>query len=380
MLYFCLMQLSNPFLISGYHTPNEFCDRENETQRLREGILNGRNLTLISWRRMGKTGLIDHTFHLMNKEKDHSFFYVDLLPTLSLADFIREFSKSVIGKLDSPSSKIIKKIGTLLSHLRPTITYDNLTGEPSILFDFVKSGNEQNTLEQIFNYLDSQKNKIVIALDEFQQILKYPEQNTEALLRSHIQKSKNISFIFSGSRKHLLEAMFRDSGRPFYNSTEILFLEKINSEEYCNFINKKFKEGGTKITSEVIDQILEWCRYHTWFVQYVCNRLYSLSRDEIDVTILHQMMVTILEENEPGYYGYRNLITAFQWKVLNAIAVEKKLSEPNGKAFLTKYQLGAASSVSLAIEALLDKELIFRENEIFYVYDVFLARWMERKY
>ncbi|MBL0339761.1 MAG: AAA family ATPase [Bacteroidetes bacterium] len=266
-----------------------------------------------------------------------------------------------------------------MSHLRPTITYDNLTGEPSILFDFVDAGNEENTLEQIFNYLESQNKKIVIALDEFQQILKYSEQNTEALLRSFIQRSKNILFIFSGSRKHLLEAMFRDSGRPFYNSTEMLFLEKINTDAYHPFISKKFKEGGKKIAPEQIDQLLEWCRVHTWYVQYVCNRLYSLPKNVIDVNILHQMMVTILEENEPGYYGYRNLLTSFQWKVLNAIAQEKNLTEPNGKKFLTKYQLGAASSVSLAIEALLDKELIYRENDIFNVYDVFLSRWMERK-
>lgn len=370
---------SNPFLINGYNSPNEFCDRETESHRMREALRNGRNLTLISWRRMGKTGLIHHTFHLMGKEKDFSFFYVDLLPTLSLADFIREFSKAVLGKLDSPSSKIIKKIGTLLSHLRPTITYDNLTGEPSILFDFVESGTEKNTLEQIFTYLDSQNKKIVIALDEFQQILKYSETTTEALLRSLIQRTNNITFIFAGSRKHLLEAMFRDAGRPFYNSTEILFLEKIDAEEYRQFIRKKFKEGGKKISIETIEQLLEWCRNHTWYVQYVCNRLYSLSKNDIDLNILHQMMVTILNENEPGYYGYRNLITSFQWKVLNAIAQEKTLTEPNGKAFLTKYQLGAASSVSLAIAALLDKELIYRENEIFYVYDVFLSRWMERK-
>ena len=54
---------TNPFLITGYQGPDYFCDREKETASLMSALKNGRNITLISPRRMGKTGLIKNVFY-----------------------------------------------------------------------------------------------------------------------------------------------------------------------------------------------------------------------------------------------------------------------------------------------------------------------------
>ena len=76
---------ANPFLLTGYISPDYFCDREQETQKLISALKNGRNLTLISPRRMGKTGLIRHVFYRMRSEKQAKCYYVDLYKTDSLA-------------------------------------------------------------------------------------------------------------------------------------------------------------------------------------------------------------------------------------------------------------------------------------------------------
>lgn len=54
--------VTNPFVLYGYENPEFFCDREEETKNMLSSLYNGRNITLISPRRLGKTGLILHAF------------------------------------------------------------------------------------------------------------------------------------------------------------------------------------------------------------------------------------------------------------------------------------------------------------------------------
>ena len=192
--------IENPFLITGYESPRYFCDRENETKDLIETLRNGRNISLTSPRRMGKSALIKHTYYqLRQQEPGITTIYIDLYPTESLADFTKAFASAVLGQLDSNPVKVLKKAATLFKGLRPYYSADAVTGQPKIGLDFV-AGSEVHTLEQVFSYLKSSGKTCHIAFDEFQQIRYYPEQNIEALLRSHIQDLHNVHFIFSGSQ------------------------------------------------------------------------------------------------------------------------------------------------------------------------------------
>ena len=78
-------QVGNPFIVAGYAGPEYFCDREQESATLKQYLENGNNVTLISPRRMGKTGLIHHVFNQIRKEDPSALtVYVDLMPTDSL--------------------------------------------------------------------------------------------------------------------------------------------------------------------------------------------------------------------------------------------------------------------------------------------------------
>ena len=74
------MKPYNPFLVYGYNSPEYFCDREKETDKMISALLNERNLTLISPRRMGKTGLIKNVFYQMKREDNPNaaYFYMDI--------------------------------------------------------------------------------------------------------------------------------------------------------------------------------------------------------------------------------------------------------------------------------------------------------------
>ena len=236
-------RINNPFLITGYESPEYFCDRIKETEDLLETLRNGRNITLTSPRRLGKTGLIKHIYYLLKQQdaKVHAT-YIDLYPTESLYDFTQAFASAVLGQLDSNPVKVLKKIATIFKGFRPNLTVDQVTGQPKIGLD-IALGAEPGTLEQVFKYLKQSGKTCFIAFDEFQQISNYPEQNVEAMLRSYIQDLHNVHFIFSGSQAHILGEMFLSPKRPFYQSTSEKTIGTIGENVYYDFAASFFRSG-----------------------------------------------------------------------------------------------------------------------------------------
>ena len=154
-------------------------------------------------------------------------------------------------------------------------------------------------------------------------------------------------------------------------------LERIPGKEYGEFIISKFEKGKKKISNGTTAKILEICRLHTYYVQFLCNRLYGLKDKTITDSLVQNTLESILKENEPVYINYRNLLTDYQWKVLTAIAIEGNAKLITSKNFIAKHNLGTPSSVHSAVKALLIKEMIYKEEDDYFIYDVFLERWLE---
>ena len=139
------MKPNNPFLIAGYHSPEFFCDRKAESSTILEALYNGRNITLIAPRRMGKTGLIHHVFYQLKEQKsDVVTLYMDIYSTQSLGDFVRLFANTVLGQLDSVPQKALNRIGQFIRSCRPVFTFDEITGTPKVTVD-VSPTEEEST-------------------------------------------------------------------------------------------------------------------------------------------------------------------------------------------------------------------------------------------
>jgi hypothetical protein len=270
----------------------------------------------------------------------------------------------------------MQKIARLLSGIRAKLTINDITGAPEIEVDYSTRQEAEKSLSQVFYYLSQQNVKFVVALDEFQQITSYPEKNTEALLRSHIQHLNNVYFIFSGSNKRLLTSMFADHARPFYQSSDFLHLGKLNVDVYSRFIHEKFAEHGKSIALPLVKELVEYYQVHTFYVQYFFNKLYGNSGRRVRQEDVEYTRNLILDERDYIYYGYRNLLTSYQFSLLKAIAREGGVSKPNATECITKYNLNQGSSVNRALTTLGDKEMVLVENDTYYVYDVFFAKWL----
>lgn len=372
------MKPNNPFLIAGYHSPEFFCDRKAETATILEALHNGRNVTLIAPRRMGKTGLIRHAFYNLKAQKsDIVTLYMDIYPTQSLGDFVRLFANTVLGQLDSVPQKALSRIAQFIRSCRPVFTFDEMTGAPQVTVD-VSPTEEERTLKEIFDYLGSSEKRCYIAIDEFQQIAEYPEKGVEALLRSYIQFLPNVNFIFAGSKQHVMQEMFASSKRPFYQSTQLLTIGMINRGEYADFAMGHFAGNNLQLPRKVFDTVYDKFDGHTWYIQNVLNRLYGYNRD-VEIGLVSYAVEQIVTEQSYSYEGLLKAYPVGHVRLLKAIAKEGCVKEALAGDFISKYRLRAASSVSAALKKLIGNELVYQTADGYIIYDRFMGEWLRNQ-
>jgi AAA+ ATPase superfamily predicted ATPase len=291
----------NPFPTTKYLGPHYFCDRKDESEQLIRNISGQQSTTLVSIRRMGKTGLIKHVFHKLSKK--YITIYVDILSTENLETFLNTLSSSVLASV-SQRSNIGQKIWSFFKSLNVSISFDQLNGSPSVSFN-LKEDESKVQIKSIFDLLDQQNKPVVIAIDEFQQITRYPEKNVDAFLRTVIQQLKNVVFIFSGSQQQIITELFANPAKPFFRSTSFIHLSEIQLKTYQDFIIRKFKTGKKTIKHDTAEEILKWTRQHTYYVQLLCNRIYNLTNDRIDSKVWKSEADRLLKEQNLMFFTYR---------------------------------------------------------------------------
>lgn len=370
--------LTNPFIYQGYESPKYFCDREVETKTLLSHLKNGRNVTLISPRRIGKTGLIKNTFyHLKEQEKDATCLYIDIFATKNLHDFVELLGVMVINEIVRKNASFIEKTISFFSALRPVLSMDPLTGEPSVSIT-VEPSKEDITIQSIFNYLNDSEQEVYIAIDEFQQIAEYPEKGTEALLRSYIQFAQHVHFIFSGSKFHLMAEIFGSPKHPFYQSTEMMGLKPLDSDVYYDFCLQFFKEKGDNIEKDIFEYLYNMFEGHTWYIQCIMNRLYEANTNVESTEQVNAAILSILAGREPQFESLSQFFTDNQFSLLKAIAKEGIVAQPTAGRFIKSHNLSGASSTKAALKVLEDKELVYRKPEGYIIYDRFMDLWLKR--
>lgn len=370
----------NPFVINGYTGDKFFCDREKETAMLEDYIANGINVTLISPRRIGKTGLVEHLFQQKDIIEKYQCFLVDIFATKDINEMVQQLGKAIIKGLSSKGERAMKSFMQAVKSPRPVMSFD-FSGNPSWSIASGEPVQAEQTLDEIFHYLANSNKPCIVAIDEFQTIAEYPDTKTEALLRTYVQHCPNARFIFSGSKRTMMTEMFTKHSRPFYQSTTLMNVPKLDREVYADFACHLFSDYGKNIGREVVYDVYDRFEGITWYLQRVMNKLFSFTSegDVCDAKYATKAIDHILDENSAAYESLLYQIPPKQKALLMAIISDGKAQSITSSAFIRKHSLPSASSVQAAIKGLVEKEFVTNENGIYETYDKFFALWLLRR-
>lgn len=370
------MKLPNPFPVFGYFGPTYFCDRCEETRKLCEALTNGRNVALVAPRRLGKTGLIHHALRELEAQKIAKGVYLDIFAVKTLPEFVQAFTRAVFSALETRLERATRAAGAFLNACRPVVSIDSVTGSPTLSFT-VDGRNAERTLADVFAYLKTREELVVIALDEFQQVAEFPEKGAEALLRSYIQFLPNVRFVFAGSKDHLMSEMFLMANRPFYKSTQNLSLVAIDERVYWKFAAQFFRKDGRVLSEAAFAFAYRMVDGVTWEMQSILNRLWTRQIEGDGLSSVRSVVADILAENEDEYAGLMATLTVNEAKVLREVARHRRVKAPTGIDFVSAVGL-SPSSVKLAVENLSKRQHLYRAADGLLVYDRFFGLWLSR--
>ena len=373
--------MKNPFQYGNIVGEDSFCNRKKEIAELKRVIENSGRAFVYSERRFGKTSLVKLVLAALPQNR-HITVYVDLWPTDGEQSFVTVLAKAVTESTSKTMEKAIEAAKKLFSHLAPSMTVND-QGKPVVTFGIGKSSKLDAELSEVLQAADkiseSGKKKVVIVFDEFQQILEYQSDLVERELRSIIQGQKNVSYIFLGSRKHVVQKMFLDKSRPLYRAATHFPLGPIKEEDWSPFIRERFTIARKSISDEQIRKVCRSTEGHPFYTQHLCHALWELCEPNraVNDELITQAINTLLARENHAYTILWESLTKNQQRFLKGLASESSAAKPFSSEFISKYQLGTPSSTQRAVQTLLERDIIDHENGSFVVLDRFFRLWIQ---
>ncbi len=371
----------NPFVTTGYFGAKYFCDRVQETEDMTELLTNGNNIALVSPRRYGKTDLIRHCFAQKEIKENYHTFIIDIYSTQSLAEMTDRMGKVILEELKNKGEKAWGRFLNTLTSLKTGISYD-AAGIPTWSVELGDIRNPANTLDEIFKYLQNADRPCLVAIDEFQQILKYEDKNVEAAIRTYVQYCTNAHFVFSGSQREMMGAMFTSSSRPFYQSATIINLHRLPEDKYSEFCCALFEDSGKHLDGDVVPALYDKFDGTTFYLQKMMNVLFmkTAKGEHCYTKNIQEALNYLLDFSSDTYEDLLYQLPEKQKQILLVISREGKARNITSSAFIKKYSLTSASSASSAVKGLLDRGLLSCKRGIYQVYDLFLDIWIRERY
>lgn len=364
----------NPFVFDRLTLGSDFCGRTKEISVMTKYLDNGVNVLLYSKRRYGKSTLIKEVFKEHIKEKTLTI-YIDLFDIIDEVDFAKALyigiSRSLTFdiKLALQTAKKIFNKATFSASM-------NYKGEFSVKPSLASRDYKElieDAINGLLQYLESKKMRAVIAFDEFQQIAEIKNVKLDAYLRKFMQDNKEISYIFSGSKQHMLTALFTLHKSPLYQMATSMELEGIDEEEFLNYVNQRLPND---ISKEVFNYLYVLCEGESKFIQQVAWHLYYLDINDIEIEDIDSVVNKILDEANGEYRVQLDLLSKNQKDAL------KLITQNEGRGVYTKEALNGRSkgSVQSAINTLLIKELLYIENDVYRINGIKFELWCKREW
>ncbi|ACO03139.1 MAG TPA: ATP-binding protein [Persephonella sp.] len=368
----------NPFYFGGTVSNEDFCNRERELEELKRDIFSGINILLYSPRRFGKSSLLLRLKEQLENE-GIKVILLDLFPVVDEKDFINRYFDETIKTLLSRKEKVIQTLKEL-TNLNFSVS-STLKPDGSVTFSVSFSSKEKKTvlkeiLEIPFLYATKNNANVAVIFDEFQEVENLGlEKEIRTVIQNH---GRNVSYVFSGSKKSVLTQIFSNKSRPFYKSVKKFPLKEIPLEEWIPFIQNKFEKTGKKIDEEIIKEVFCICRGFPYYIQHICYVLWEVSKEKVKKEDLDYAINLVLEREEDSFWEEWSNLPPTQKKAL------KIITYTNGKNIYSKNTLSefeiTASHLKRAIEQLQKKDIITKERNTYQIIDPIMELWIKKNF
>jgi len=359
-----------------------FIGRERETKRLLDNFKGGINVILMSPRRLGKTSLVKHVCNKLDN-KDIITVYLDIFGCKSEYDFYNKLTAEVLKQTASKSELWFEEAKEFLYRLTPKISF---SPEPNSDFSISlgitpKTHTPEEVLQMAETIAIKRKKRIVICIDEFQQIGEMANsKQIQARLRTVWQHQKHVSYCLFGSKHHLMSSIFLHRSMPFFQFGDTISLNKIATEDWVEYIVSHFADGKRTISRELAEEICKFTGGDSAYVQQLAWLVFTLKEEGETVTEndVKQAENDLLATNDILFMQMIEPLSEFQLNFLRAIiaGVRKDfgLSEVR-----KEYNLGSYSNITRLKTALLERDLIEKQETEWVITDPIFAKWLKQK-
>ena len=372
---------NKPFVFGVATSGDNFTDRKKETERLLLNFQYGVNTVLISPRRWGKTSLVKKVCGLAQSD-NLKVVYIDIFSCRSDREFYDMFATAVIKETSSKFDEWVETTKLFLSRITPKISISpNPTTDFSISLEMNPKSENIDDILQLPEKIAQKKNcKIVICIDEFQQIAEFSDSKTfQKRLRTIWQLQKDVSYCLFGSKKHLMNELFEKKSYPFYKFGDAIYLQKIGTADWVEYICNRFEKTGKHISEELAERICKIVDNHSSYVQQLSWLVWVHTDETATENNFKEAYQDLIDQNTPLFKKQTESLTTYQMNFLRAI-VGGVESEFTKQEVLTEYQLGSSANVSIVKRALEKKELIEIEKRKISIPDPILKEWLRREF
>ncbi len=374
------MATVNPFLFGKAVVGDYFTDRQEDAKRLTSNLTHGINTIIISPRRWGKTSLVKKVI----SEFDHSSIkpiFIDIFQCKSEYEFYHAFANAVIKQTSSKIDEWVEMAKQFLSRISPKFSFGpDPMNDFTVFFDWnPKDEIDADILELPEKIAQRNKVKIVICLDEFQQIADFTHpESFQKKLRSVWQHQQNVTYCMFGSKKHLMENFFNHKSMPFYKFGDMMFLKKIPTNEWISFISDKFTETGKKISPKQITRICDVTENQSSYVQHLSWIVWYKSGKTVTEEDIEQSIDDLLEQNKVFFQREVEQLTELQMNFLRALA-NNITTGFSSKEVIRKYRLESSANVNAIKKALIKKDIIDVDGQRISFNDALFRLWIQRQ-
>ena len=372
--------MANPFNYLQFATGDQFYDRREVRKDLLSRFLSGQtNVVLYGPRRYGKSSLVAELVGDLEKA-GIPCVTLDVVKVPSIDMFVSAYATKVYRRL-APVKFEFRKLGMFLKSLRPKMSLGP-TGETGLSFEPSGATVDPEALTEVLDLpqkLLSGKGRAVVVFDEFQEVKDLlPNDGFERVMRSAIQSHRNVSYIFLGSRYHMLRRMFTDHNRPFYKSAVTILLGKPPVEESVRFVIDRFASAGKSIARDAAERLVGKIENIPYFIQQLGFETFRLvddaRRKSVSSADVDSAFANLSCFNRDQYEQLMLTLSVSQKKLLIALAHEQ--TDEFGDVYRRRYALGVSSTVNSAKSKLMEDGHIELSDGKYVVADPFFAQFL----